>query len=255
MQILADTHLLFWAVSALAVLLTGLSKGGFGGLALLAVPLMSLVMPPTKAAAIMLPILVVMDMFSLHAYRKFWHRGMIKLMLPAAIVGIGAGWALAGNVSDDMVRISVGLIAISFALYSAARLWRGTEGATPAWARNRNIGRLAGFIAGFTSFFAHAGGPPFRAYVLPQKLENQVFVGTAVIFFSCVNAVKLVPYAALGQLDVNNLILSLCLVPLAPIGIWIAVWGVKRMPMTVFYNLTYTLVFCVGVKLLYDGLF
>ena len=253
MQILADTNLLFWVVSITAVLFMGLSKGGFVGLGLLAVPLMALVMSPTKAAAIMLPILIVMDMFSLHAYRKFWHAGMLRLMLPAAVVGIGAGWAMVDNVSDDMVRVSVGLIAISFALYSLMRLWRGVDDRSPAWAQNRHIGRLAGFVSGFTSFFAHAGGPPCKAYLLPQKMDNQVFVGTSVIFFAVVNAVKLIPYAALGQLDMSNLLLSLCLIPLAPIGIWIAVWGVKRMPMRAFYNLTYALIFCVGIKLLYDG--
>ena len=247
--------ILFWAVSAAAVILIGLSKGGFGGLTIMAVPLMSLVMPPTQAAAIMLPVMVVMDVFSLHAYRKFWNADVLKLMVPASLIGIGAGWALAGNVSDDAIRISVGIIAVIFAIYSGARLWRGTEGQPPRWAQNKWIGRLAAVASGFTSFFAHAGGPPFRAYVLPQKLDSRVFVGTSVIFFSVMNAVKLIPYGALGQLGTANLGVSLYLFPLAPIGVWLGVWGVKRLPMQTFYIIIYSLVFIVGIKLLYDGLF
>jgi len=166
--------LLFWAVAGLAVILTGLSKSGFGGMALLAVPLMALVMPPTQAAAIMLPILILMDIFSLYAYRKHFSKQILYLMLPAAIIGIGLGWSLAKTVSENYVRISFGLIAVIFSLYSGWRLWRGAEGRTPAWAQNIWVGRLAGVVAGFTSFFAHAGGPPFQAYVLPQKLESRV---------------------------------------------------------------------------------
>jgi len=249
-----EHDLLFWAVAGLAVILTGLSKGGFAGMALLAVPLMALVMSPTQAAAIMLPILIVMDMFSLYAYRKHFNKEMLYLMLPAAVVGIGLGWFLAKSVSEDDVRISVGLIAVIFSLYSAWRLFRGTEGTTPTWAKNKWIGRTAGIAAGFTSFFAHAGGPPFKAYVLPQKFDSRVLVGTAVIFFSVVNAVKLVPYYMLGQLSPANMSVALYLIPLAPIGVWLGVWGVKRLPVQIFYKIIYALIFCVGVKLLYDGL-
>jgi len=249
-----EHDLLFWAVAGLAVVLTGLSKGGFGGMALLAVPLMALVMSPTQAAAIMLPILIIMDMFSLYAYRKYFKKEVLLLMVPAAIIGIGLGWVLAQSVSEDDVRISVGLIAIIFSLYSAWRLWRGTEGVTPSWAKNKWIGRAAGVAAGFTSFFAHAGGPPFQAYVLPQKLDSRVFAGTGVIFFSIVNAVKLVPYAMLGQLSSANMGVSLYLIPLAPLGVWMGVWGVKRLPVQIFYRIIYSLIFGVGLKLLYDGI-
>jgi uncharacterized membrane protein YfcA len=245
---------LFWAVAGLAVILTGLSKGGFGGMALLAVPLMALVMSPTQAAAIMLPILITMDMFSLYAYRKFFKKEILYLMLPAAILGIGLGWFLAHSVSENNVRISVGLIAVIFSLYSGWRLFRGTESITPNWAKNKWIGRIAGMAAGFTSFFAHAGGPPFQAYVVPQKLDSRVFAGTGVIFFSVVNAVKLVPYAMLGQLSPANMSVTLYLIPLAPLGVWMGVWGVKRLPVDIFYKIIYSLIFGVGLKLLYDGI-
>lgn len=249
-----DPDILFWAVAALAVLLTGLSKGGFGGMALLAVPLMALVMSPTQAAAIMLPILIVMDIFSLYAYRKYFNQKILYLMLPAAIIGIGLAWSLAHSISEDDIRISVGLIAVVFSLYSGWRLWRGTEGRTPAWAQHKGVGRLAGMAAGFTSFFAHAGGPPFQAYVIPQKLESRIFVGTGVIFFSVVNAVKLIPYWHLGQISPANMSVTLYLMPLAPFGVWLGVWGVKHLPVDIFYKVIYVLIFCVGLKLLYDGI-
>ena len=62
----------FLVIAIVAVLVTGVSKGGFGGVALLAVPLMSLVISPIQAAGIMLPIMIPMDFLSIWVYRKRW---------------------------------------------------------------------------------------------------------------------------------------------------------------------------------------
>ena len=70
---------LFWICAIISVIVTGISKGGFGGIALLAVPLMSLVISPVQAAGIMLPILIVMDWVSLWAYRKSWDLSLIHI--------------------------------------------------------------------------------------------------------------------------------------------------------------------------------
>ena len=48
----------FWATAAIAVLLIGIAKGGFGGgPGLLATPLMALTIPVSEAAALLLPLL------------------------------------------------------------------------------------------------------------------------------------------------------------------------------------------------------
>ncbi|MBO6694183.1 MAG: sulfite exporter TauE/SafE family protein, partial [Henriciella sp.] len=104
----------FWGVAVFSVLITGVSKGGFGGLALLAVPLMALVISPIQAAGIMLPILIVMDWVGVWTYRKHWDRKLLILLLPGAILGIAAGGLLAGYVDDRIVRIFVGAIAVLF---------------------------------------------------------------------------------------------------------------------------------------------
>jgi uncharacterized membrane protein YfcA len=86
-------------------------------------------------------------------------------------------------------------------------------------------------------------------------LEKQVYAGTAVVFFTIVNAVKVIPYAALGQFDATNLKTSAMLIPLAPIGVFIGVWLLKRIDQVLFYRIIYGLIFLTGCKLLYDGIF
>ena len=239
----------FWAVAVFSVLITGVSKGGFGGLALLAVPLMALVISPIQAAGIMLPILIVMDWGGVWTYRKYWDRKVLLLLLPGAILGIIAGGLLAGFVDDRVVRIAVGAIAVLFPIYAVLK----PSGGDALIKNNRPLGFASGIVSGFTSFIAHAGGPPFQAYVIPQKLDSRIFAGTAVMFFFVVNFVKVVPYAMLGQFDRENLTTSLILIPIAPIGVLFGAWLVKRIDQTLFYRILYALIFSVGLKLLWDG--
>lgn len=239
----------FWLTACVAVLITGISKGGFGGVAILAVPLMALTISPIAAAGIMLPILVVMDGFSILAWRKYWRKSYLYFMLPGALVGVLIGTAFADKVNDDFVRIMVGLVAVGFALYAIT----GTLGAKMLTAAGRQWGVVASIAAGFTSFVAHAGGPPFQAYMIPQGLEKKVYTGTSVLFFAFLNAIKIPPYAYLGQLSVANLTTSLILIPLAPLGVWLGVWLNRRVAQDRFYQILYGLVLLVGIKLLVDG--
>ncbi|MEL6665151.1 MAG: sulfite exporter TauE/SafE family protein [Pseudomonadota bacterium] len=241
---------IFWAVAVFSVLITGISKGGFGGLALLAVPLMALVISPVQAAGIMLPILIIMDWVGVWTYRKHWDRRLLLLTLPGAMLGIVAGGFLAGYVDDQVVRIVVGVIAVLFPIYGVFK----PSGGDAFIKNNRPLGVISGTVAGFTSFVAHAGGPPYQAYAIPQGLDKRIYAGTAVMFFFVVNFVKLVPYAMLGQFDQTNLTTSLILIPIAPFGVLFGAWLVKRIDQTLFYRILYGLIFTVGLKLLWDGL-
>jgi uncharacterized membrane protein YfcA len=243
----------FYAAAVPAVILVGLSKGGLGGaMALIGVPLMALVVSPVQAAAILLPILIVMDIVSLWTWRGERDPVTLKLMLPAAMLGIGIGWLTAAVVTTGAVRLIVGLVAIAF----FAR-W-ATQGMAAAARQTGHSPLRAGFwgiVSGFTSFVAHAGGPPYQVYTLPLGQRPALYVGTSVIFFAVVNAVKLIPYFALGQLDVTNVTASLVLMPVAPLATLAGAWIVRRMKPEIFYPFMYAMVLVVGVKLAWDGVF
>ena len=235
----------FYLAAIPAVLITGISKGGFGGIALLAVPLMSLVISPVQAAAIMLPILLVMDVSSVMAYRKTFDKRNLMILLPGAIIGIVIGGMTAHLINDDWIRLIVGVIAIAFTLHFVLKGRTSKAVIKPS----RSLGVFLGATSGYTSFIAHAGAPTFQLYMLPQKLDRQVYAGTAVIFFAAVNAIKVVPYFLLGMLATGNLLTSLVLMPLAPVGVAIGVWLNKKLSNDIFYWIIYTAIFLVGIKL------
>lgn len=240
------------AAALVAVVLVGLSKGGLGGaMALMGVPLMALAIPPVQAAGILLPILIAMDAVSLWAWRGTYEARTLRLMLPGAMVGIGIGWATAALVSDAMVRLIVGLIAV---LFVARWLWLRTGGRDAPHGHRPALAALWSTVAGYTSFVAHAGGPPYQVYTMPLRREPKVYTGTSVIFFAVVNVVKLVPYAALGQLAAHNLATSAVLMPVAGVATLAGAWVVRRMRPEVFYPFMYTMVALVASKLIWDGL-
>lgn len=244
----------FWVCAVIAVIITGISKGGIGGLGIFAVPVMALAISPVQAAAIILPVLIIMDWMSLAAYRKHLDKRVLLMTLPGALIGIAIGWSLARFVNEEFVRIAVGVIAIGFVVYALTKEFILKSDKLSRLKDNRPAGVFAGTVAGFTSFIAHAGGPPFQAFVIPQGLEKRIYAGTAVMFFTVLNAVKLIPYAMLGQFDKANLSTSLVLMPLAPIGVIIGIWLIKRIDEKVFFHILYALLVMVGVKLLWDGL-
>ncbi len=241
---------LFYAVAIPAIILTGLSKGGFLGAAGgLAVPMMSLVISPVQAAGIMLPILNTMDMTGLFAYRRDFDWKNLLILLPAAAVGILLGWATAAYVFESQVRLIVGLIGLAFTL----NYWFNGGAKRPPANPNRMRGSFWGIVAGFTSFVSHTGAPPFNVYMLPQRLPNAALAATAVMFFTTVNLIKLIPYYALGQFSTANLKTTAVLLPLAPVSMLVGVWLTRRIAQEPFYNIAYAALFVISIKLIYDG--
>nr|WP_281381420.1 sulfite exporter TauE/SafE family protein [Microvirga lupini] len=245
------TDPLFYAAAIPAVTLLGLAKGGFSGLGMLSLPLMALVVSPVQAAAITLPILIVQDVVSVWAYRYTWDKRNVVILVVGATSGILTGYLLAAQVSDAAIKLAVGLISIAFAIRRLVLERGGREPkAIPA---DLPRGMFWGWVTGFTSMIAHAGGPPFQIYVMPQRLPRDVFVGTGAVVFALINWIKVPPYLALGQMTAENMATAGALFPVAIASTWAGVLLVRRVSGQLFYTAVYVLLVFVGAKLVYDG--
>jgi uncharacterized membrane protein YfcA len=240
----------FYAAAIPAMLVLGLSKGGFTTIGMLTVPILSLAISPVQAAAIVLPILVLSDVVAVMSYRGSFDATTLKVMLPGAVVGIGIGWATAAWVTDHEIRLIVGAISVAFAL---SYWFRHRRRMTPR-GHNAVTGSFWGAVAGFTSFVSHAGGPPFQMYVLPIRLDPRIFAGTSVITFATINAVKVIPYFFLGQFAIENLTTSAALLPVSIPATLLGVRLVRRFEAQSFYTLIYVGIFLIGAFLVWEGL-
>ena len=241
----------FYLVAVPAILLTGISKGGFASaFSGIAVPLMALTIAPAQAAGIMLPVLILMDMFGLTQFWRRFDRAILMTMIPGALIGTAVGWITFHAFDENLVRVLIGAIAV---LYPLSRWLRPSRAATPA-APSVAKGTFWSAISGYTSFVAHTGGPPVMLYMMPMKLDRAVFASTTGVFFTFANLIKLPPYALLGQLNFTNLGTALLLAPLAPLGVKLGVWLQGKVNNEQFYRIGQTCIFLTGSRLLYDGL-
>ena len=214
----------------------------------MSVPLMALTISPVTAAGILLPIYIVSDIGGLIAFRRSFDRRVLTTMLPGAMLGIGLGWATAHIVNDMVVMLIVGLIGFAFALNALIRRDVGTPRAPDA-AR----GNFWGALAGYTSFVSHSGAPPYQVYTQPLRLSSTLYAGTTTVCFAIVNAVKLIPYAALGQLSTANLRISAMLILPAVIGVWLGLKLLRILPQALFYKLITWALLLVSLRLIWTG--
>ena len=237
-----------------AVLITGISKGGFaGGAGNMMMPLMALSVPAPIAAGIALPLLCAMDVSGLRAWWGKWDKREMRVLIPGALVGILAGGLTFTLFSDHAIKAMVGITTLAFL---ARTLWLARHRQPPPAApHDRMKGAICAAASGFTSTIAHAGSPPLAIYLYPRRLERQVMAATSVVFFGIVNYAKLIPYFLLGNLSVANLSTALVLLPLAPAGVYLGIWLQKHVSDALFYRLLYALLLATGLKLTWDGVF
>lgn len=219
------TPLLDIAIIALVASLIGLSKGGMGAvLVVLATPLLSQAMPVTEAISLTLPLLLIADAFALWMYRNTWDMRYIRLMLPAAVIGVIIGTALLASLPDLVLRRILGIFTLAFVIYKVwIENWIGAAYTPKPW-----HGVLAGGASGLASALANNGAPPFTAYMLLQNLTPRAFVGTTTLFFAIVNAIKLPGLVAANLFNFENLVSAWWAIPIIPLGVWAGRWIVTR---------------------------
>ncbi|MBU9699569.1 sulfite exporter TauE/SafE family protein [Rhodobacteraceae bacterium HSP-20] len=239
----------FWVAAVAAAVFVGAGKGGIPVVGMLGVPVLALAINPVTAAGLLLPVYVVSDVFGLWAYRREFDGRVLAILLPGAVAGIGLGWATASVVSEAVVTGLIGVIGVVFALNLILR----RRGEVAPKRAEVVPGLFWGAMTGFTSFVSHAGAPPYQVYTLPLRMPKTVFAGTSTIAFAVINAVKLVPYWALGQLSAENLHVAVMLMPAAALAVFAGVRLVRVLPEAVFFRIVTWALLGVSVKLVWDG--
>jgi len=251
LQAINEHSALFFILAAISVVILGISKSGFGaGLGVLAPPLMASQSSLAEALAILLPLLIAIDLFGL---RRFWSnadRRILKLILWPAAIGMLMGYLFFSLITPKVLSLSIGIFTLLFLIQGLVMSRIDLKEAKPyPW-----LGRLMGGLSGFTSFVAHIGGPPITIYMLREKVSPMVYTSTLGIFFTIMNLGKLVPYAHLDLLNLNQLATSILLLPLVPVGVYIGFYLAKRISAKWYFIIVQFCLLVASIKLIADGL-
>jgi hypothetical protein len=229
--------------------LVSLSKGGLGGMAgTLSTPLLALVMPVNQALGLLLPIMLLADIFSVALHWKRWNARLVWLLIPGAIVGVTIGTYFITNVSTQVLKIGLAVIALLFVVY---KLFEKRILGSEKYQERRWHGWLAGTTAGFTSAMAHSGVPPISIYLILQDVTPRVFIATSVLFYAILNWIKVPYYYFTGMFDFPRIWQIAWVLPIVPFGVWFGRWLVLKVPKHIFENIILALLVITALILIF----
>lgn len=238
-------------VISLAIFIMGFSKAGLGGgLGAMTTPVALMVLDPAMAIASILPVLCLLDIWIMRTYWSYCDRRLLKFIIPISLLGMLLGMLTFQYLSVDLIRLMLGMVTILFALNYYLKL---AARAKTSQVPSRFFGGICSAAAGFTTFVAHAGGPPLSMYLLPMRLAPKVMIATFGGFVAVNNVIKIVPYYYLDFFSASSLFLSVIMLPAAIIGVLSGFLLIKYLREAWFYNICYACMLLMGVKLIYDG--
>ena len=247
-----DFTLTFFLCAAPAIILFGIAKGAaIGSLALIAIPLMLLVMPLPQVLAVCLPLLIIMDWIAFYKYRKSFSKENLKFMIPAGLIGTIIGYYTFSFFEEKHLKLIIGFIGLFFTLNYYIKINKEIIKQNTSMIK----GSFWSIASGFAGFCAHSGGTPISVYLVPLRLEKTKYVGTRITYFFFLNIFKLIFYIPLNFINFENLKLSLMLAPFIPVGILVGFWIVKNVSQKIFYNIVYAVIFLSSLKLIYENFF
>ena len=253
---------LYMSIAAAALLLTSVSKGGFGGgVGLLSVPLMLQVAPYPFVIGLWLPILIACDLATIHHYPQEWNVRAFLRLAPGTLLGIAAATILLSRIDlqappaefrrqEAWLKLGVAGIALLFVVLQLKPKSKDRDAPwRPGWPVSLGIG----VAAGITTMLAHAAGSIVTMFFLPMQMEKRVFVGTTGRYFFTFNSLKIPFYVAIGWMTWTTLSCGIWLMLLGPLGVWLGSWLNARLKPAWFVRLIYLFLLLAAVKLIFDG--
>jgi uncharacterized protein len=240
--------IVFFSMTAVVAFMIGLAKGGLGGtLGALATPMMALVMPADQVIGLVLPILMLADVFAVALHWGRWNKRMVWLLIPGAVAGVTIGTLFITNAPTRGLQVGLGVIILLFAAFKIfeRRILGSLKYEGHDW-----HGLVAGTVAGFSSALAHTGGPPVSIYLLMQDVTPRIFIATSALFFLILNWIK-VPYYLYARLfDLPRLWQIAWLMPLVPLGVWVGRLAGDRVDKQTFERVIVFLLVITAVMLI-----
>jgi uncharacterized membrane protein YfcA len=246
---MATNQTAFFIMIAVVAFMISLSKGGLGGmLGALATPMMALVMPANQVVGLLLPIMLLADVFALAFNWRKWDGRLIWLLLPGAVIGVTIGTFFIANAPVNLLKIMLAAIALSFVIY---KIFEKRILGSLKYQERKWHGWLAGTAAGFASSLAHSGGPPIIIYFMLLEVTPNVFIATSVLFFAILNWVKVPYYLYIHLFDFHKLLQIAWVIPLVPIGAWFGRWMANKIPKAIFDGIMVGLLALAAVLLIF----
>ncbi|WP_296705500.1 sulfite exporter TauE/SafE family protein [Algoriphagus sp.] len=224
LSVISEISTTSWILSFLAAFVIGMSKAGIKGIAIINVTFMAIAFEVKQSTGIVLPLLVVADIFAVIYYNRHTQWGYVAKFLPWMILGIILGSWIGMDLPEQSFKIGMALII--FLVLGIIVWWdqKKTKTVPTHWAFASGVGTLAGF----TTMVGNLAGPISNIYFLAMRLPKNQFIGTAAWLFLIINVFKLPFHFFLWDtISEETLLLDLKLIPGIVLGFVLGIKLVK----------------------------
>lgn len=244
---ITDITILQWSILACSALIIGLAKTGLPGVGIAAIPLVAMVIPARESTGLILPMLIVGDIFAVCFYHRHAVWGHLFKLIPFAVAGIVIGYYVMKVLPS---RYFAPFIGVTILVMLGLNFWRIRRGENVSVPEGWWFPVCMGLTGGITTMMANAAGPIMVIYLLAMKLPKTEFIGTGAWFFLMVNCLKVPFSTGLGLINPDSLRFNLLLLPLIIIGALLGVRLARVVPEKTFNVLVQILAATMAIKLL-----
>lgn len=251
MGIIFDLSMIEWIIIVFSAILIGFAKAGVASMGILVVTIFMLVFPAKDAVGILLPLLIIGDLYAVIYYRKNVVWKYLVALIPSVLIGILLGYVMLIFITNEQLKPMIGLLVLSLI---ALHLIRDKLGDTfnQVLPQSKLFTLFMGMLAGFTTMIGNAAGGVMAIYLLEKGLPKRAFVGTGAWFFLFVNVMKVPFYISLGMITVESIKFNLWFIPLILLGAFLGVKVIHVIPQKVFQFLVLLFAAIGAVQLLFS---
>ena len=224
-ELLASLTLTDWILVALAAVVLGLSKAGVGSFSIITVALLAAVFGSKSSTGVLLPMLIIADIFAVYHFRRDcqWH--LLFRLLPWMVAGVLLGVWLGNTMDEGLFRKVMSVIIFITVGIMFWREWKKQTTVPSHW----SFSGIMGLGAGFTSMVGNLAGGFSNVYFLSMRLPRDQFIGTAAWLFFIINLFKLPFHIFVWKtISTDSFIVDLALVPFLLVGFFLGKNLVQR---------------------------
>jgi uncharacterized membrane protein YfcA len=221
-----DLSMWQWIWVIISAFLVGFSKTGISGFMMPVIPIIASVFGGKESTGVILPLLIIGDVFALYYYNRHAKWNDIKKLLSWTVLGLLFGVIVGNYINDKQFKM---VISISVLLCLFILIYTEKKGGNLKVPKNKWFYVLAGIVTGFTSMIGNAAGPIFSVYLLTMNFRKNDFMGTTAWFFFLINLSK-VPLQILfwHNISFKTVLLSAFMMPAIAIGAFFGMLMIKK---------------------------
>ena len=223
-----EINALEWLIIMVCGMLIGMSKVGVPGVSMIVVPALAFIFGAKASTGVLLPILMMADLFGVAYYRRHANWSHLIKVIPWAVVGLLLALWIGEMVNDEQFK---DIIAILVFLSIGLMLWQDKRKGTNLFPDKWWFAASLGIMGGFATMIGNVAGPVFAIYLLAMHLPKNSFIGTSAWFFMIINFTKFpLQLFVWNNISAETLMIDLVTLPAIALGAFIGFKMVKIIP-------------------------